>query len=145
MATFQCVKCGQEKQVQESGGTGYAEDKDGGKICYACMADIDREAMVKDGKATLYLTCEPARNMFLHGRPFTIGTLTQGHGRKTAGTVGNWPGTLTFPCNTRVGNHNIARWRYDVWFRGPDGYTWHGVTYGDNTQICHCRRTKERA
>lgn len=41
--------------------------------------------------------------------------------------------------------HNIARWRYDTWFRLPgDEFIWHGVRYGDNTQILHCRRTKRR-
>ena len=29
---------------------------------------------------------------------------------------------------------------YDVWFIGPDGKEWHGVQYGDLTQVCHCRR-----
>jgi hypothetical protein len=42
-----------------------------------------------------------------------------------------------------TGRHNIAGVRYDVWFRGPDGHVWWGVQYGDMTQICHCKRTKE--
>lgn len=57
----------------------------------------------------------------------------------------NWPGSLEFRCWTRTGNHNIARTRYDVWFYGPDGYIWYGVTYGEDTQLCHCKRTKKKS
>ena len=39
---------------------------------------------------------------------------------------------------------DIAGKRLDVWFYGPDGYIWHGVQYGDNTQIVHCKRSSER-
>jgi predicted lipoprotein len=54
--------------------------------------------------------------------------------------VSNWPGTLKMRAHVRVGNHNMARNRYDAWFTGPDGQQWHGVTIGDNTQLCHCKR-----
>jgi hypothetical protein len=55
----------------------------------------------------------------------------------------NWPGSLVFPVHhIRTGAHNIARRRYDAWFRGPDGQTWHAIQYGDMTQLAHCRRTK---
>lgn len=33
--------------------------------------------------------------------------------------------------------------RIDVWFNGPDGHLWHGVNYGHNSQLCHCRRTRK--
>ena len=143
---FKCVDCKEVKPVQKEGGTGYAcigKNRDR-KICYSCCAIRDRKDMVKRGRATLYLTCEPAHKMLNNGSPYNPSTLNQGTGRATRGTVSNWPNTLSFPCHTRVGHHNIARYRYDVWFRGPDGFVWHGVTIGDNTQICHCKRTKER-
>jgi hypothetical protein len=59
--------------------------------------------------------------------------------------VTNWPNTLSFPVQriTHDG-HNIAGKRYDVWFYGPDGYVWHGVQYGETTQIVHCKRSSER-
>lgn len=103
--------------------TGYGTDPETGEThCFACCALRDRAAMVEDGRATLYL-CD--------GEP----------GQRS--TVTNWPGTLRFEVNARCnGRHNIARVRYDVWFRGPDGKPWWGVQYGDNTQICHCRRVK---
>ena len=142
--SFRCSVCGEIKPVQTEGGTGYGYDANGFVVCYACCGKQDREDMIRTGKATLYLTCEPASKMRLNGRPYTPSTLSQGTGRNRAGKVSNWPGTLEFPCTTTVGRHNIARTRYDAWFTGPDGKPWHGVTYGDNTQICHCKRLKAK-
>lgn len=57
----------------------------------------------------------------------------------------NFGGKLVFvvPFITH-GKHNIARTRIDIWFRGPDGFIWWGVSYGKNTQLCHCKRTKQK-
>lgn len=133
MDTFTCKICRLEKPVQTNGGTGYAVDNQGQKVCYACCAYVDRQEMVKEGRIVLYLTCEPA---YFVKHPL---------GRKTRGTVSNWPGTLTFNCHTRTGKHNIAGIRYDCWFTGPDGYEWYGVGYGENSQIVRCQRTKKKA
>lgn len=141
---FCCSQCGEVKPVQSTGGTGYARNRADELVCYACCAVNDRADMIATGKATLYLTCEPRSKERLHWRPFTPSTLSQGTGRSTRGKVSNWPGTLSFDCFTRTGNHNIAGTRYDCWFIGPDGFEWHGVTFGDNTQICHCKRTKTK-
>lgn len=101
--------------------TGYGLDADGNKHCYACCAERDRKSMSETGRATLYLQ----------------------HLANESFKVTNWPGSLTFlPFRARIGRHNIARKRYDVWFNDSEGHTWHGVTYGDDTQICHCRRSK---
>ena len=118
-STFICSECGREKPVQKQGGTGYAVNPEKGeKICYECCCWQDRDHMMKTGKITLYLS---------------------------AGHVVNWPGTLSFPVTeSRRGRHNFARTRTDVWFRGPDGFMWHGVNYGSGSQICRCKRTKER-
>ena len=142
---FHCSVCGKDKPVQTAGGTGYGYDDQERIICYECCADQDRTTMIQTGRITLYLTCEPASKMLHNGRPFTAATLSHGPGRKAAGELTNWPGTLRFKCGTRVGRHNIAGVRYDVWFTGPDGYEWHGVQYGDNTQICRCKRTKVKS
>jgi len=123
MLTFTCTVCGKEKPDYKSGGTGYAQDEAGEKICYKCCADFDRAWMHQAGRVTLYLT---------------VGE----NGQKQ---VNNWPATLVFPVHaTKNGRHNIAGSREDVWFRGPDGYEWWGVRYGSNTQLCHCKRTKVR-
>lgn len=122
MATFHCIDCDKDKPIQTNGGTGYATT-DKGLVCYECCAKRDRDEMVATGRATLYLTiAKDGKNC----------------------TVSNWPGSLKFTGGWQKGRHNIARVRYDVWFVGPDGANWHGVQYGDNTQICHCRRTKVR-
>lgn len=127
---FRCGDCGEVKPVQSSGGTGYGyfghDNPDAKPICYDCCGKRDVAAMTATGRATLYMS-------------------------KTKGAdwnkceVANWPGTLRLAGGYSVGRHNIAGKRYDVHFTGPDGAQWHGVTYGDNTQICHCKRLKARA
>jgi hypothetical protein len=129
-AGFRCSQCQKTKRLPtdgKSGGTGYAVTRDDAAICYACASENERAAMVATGKATLYLTGIPAFG--LKPKP----------GERLA--VGDWTGGIKLPVRGHsIGRHNIARRRYDVWFTGPDGNPWRGVTYGDNTQICHCRR-----
>ena len=114
---FQCRTCLAMFPMQTEGGTGYGTDKRGHKHCYACCGKRELASMQRTGKATLYLTSKA--NVY---------------------TVTDWPGSLRFECRVRVGRHNIAGKRYDAWFR-VDGQLWHGVQYGDNTQILHCKRT----
>ena len=112
---FTCADCG------VCGGTGYAVRDNGDKICYECCAIDDRKYMIEHGRNTLYLVKNAAEQY----------------------EITNWPGTLRFRVGTmRKGYHNMAGCRYDVWFVGPDGKTWHGVQYGNNTQICYVKRTK---
>jgi hypothetical protein len=115
---FNCHVCKQMITHDDTLTTGHGLDRDGNKTCFVCCGKQDREAMVRDGRITLYLTDKG---------------------------VTNWPGTLVFKPFTapRKGYHNIARTRYDVWFVGPDKHIWHGVQYGEWTQICHCKRTRE--
>ncbi len=130
METFICSKCHQSKEVRNSGGIGYGKNDQGEKFCYDCIADLDRQIMIDTGHS---------RNLplYLINKQFHL------NDRFSDGEVSNWPGTLKFRCRVKRGNHNIARYRYDVWFNGPDGYVWHGVQIGEWTQICHCKRTKE--
>ena len=112
-----CDDCKQEiVRPVGDGGTGYG-DVDGKIVCYACCGKLDAEYMRTHDKISLYLN-----------------TATQ--------TVSNWPGTLRFASGPiRVGRHNIAGKRYDCWFVAV-GANWHGVQYGDNTQIVRCRKVK---
>lgn len=123
---FRCVRCKKLKPIQRDGGTGYAVNDAGEKTCYACCGELDAQSMREGNRIVLYLT---------H---------TRDNGTDYPKTeVSNWPGTLRLPVQRqRIGRHNIAGKRYDVWFNGPDGAVWHGVTYGDNTQICRCRKLK---
>ena len=130
METFYWVDCRKRKPVQTEGGTGYAILRDSdSKVCYVCVAERDRKAMVETG----------------HGNNLPL-YLSKGNDGKWK--VGNWPSTLTFPLmgdgHPRKGTHNIAGTRYDVWFVGPDGYVWHGVQYGEWTQVVHAKRTKDK-
>jgi len=119
-----------------SGGTGYGQDENGKRSCYECCADQDRKWMQEKGQTTLYLTYKTAPRIPHEGH--------EGPDVRR-GVITNWPGTLAFPVYyLKEGRHNIAGRRYDAWFSGPDGHIWHGVQYGDNTELIHCKRTKEK-
>ena len=129
---FHCCECDQDITFHQEGfgGTGFAVKENGGKVCYECCAKIDTASMIEHGRAVLYLTLDNSH---------------VGNWGARNSYVGNWPGTLKFRVRAySTGRHNIAGIRYDVWFRGPDGHVWWGVTYGNFTQLCHCKRTKER-
>ena len=96
------------------------------KICFACCADIDREYMEENGKIDLYLIEEKGRRNILPSYKIT-----------------NWPGTLEIkPFYVKKGRHNIVDERTDVWFKF-NGFIWHRVCYGSNTQVLRCKRTKK--
>lgn len=130
-----CHVCGKGIAQPDSFGTGYGTDSAGNKVCYACCAEQDKAWMLEHDRITLYLT-DIRRHREVRGF----------HNGEYSGNVTNWPGTLRYENrNVKVGRHNIAGVRYDVWFVGPDKHVWHGITYGDNTQLCHCKRTQETA
>lgn len=120
------LHCGHEPSEHGEHTTGTAHMNDGNVICWDCAGMRDLGRMLLDGNS---------RSLPLY--------LSRKDG---VWTVANWPGTLTFmPYAIRKGQHNIARVREDVWFNGPDGYVWHGVLYGEWTQIVHCKRTTLRS
>ena len=99
-------------------------DKQGRKVCYPCCGKRDSADMSATGRAVLYLT----------------------EGGPEEAVVSNWPGTLKFRVRyKRVGSHNLAGRRVDVWFTDSDGREWHGINYGHNSQLCHCRRLRSAA
>ena len=119
MNTFTCSKCNKEIENTDTFTTGYGVDKNDNKVCFACCGVDDKEYMRNNGKIDLYLVKKDNR---YH--------------------VVNWPSTLDFPVSyAKKGRHNIAGLRYDVWFTF-EGKTWHGVNYGVNSEICHCKVTK---
>lgn len=119
--TFVCDECKQEIVHESTISTGYGTDSDGRKVCFACCGEADKQYMRDHDKITLYLSStELCVDKF----------------------VKNWPGTLIIPVTGfSRGCHNFARYRYDVWFRF-EGQDWHGVQYGDNTQLVHCKKLK---
>ena len=123
------LDCGHEPSKCADITNGYGITSDGKKHCYDCVAKIDRDSMTETGRATLYLTQENSGLRPPSG--------SHGHAQ-----VCNWPGSLSYRAYVKRGRHNIAGVRYDVWFRDHENRQWHGVQYGDNTQICHCKRIK---
>lgn len=123
--TVTCHQCGKTiVKPRNSCTTGYGIDQQGNKVCFACCAVNDKAALLRDG----------------HSKSLPL-YLSKG---EKGWTVGNWPGSLSFkPFRSSTGNHNIAGKRHDVWFTvpGDSKRIWHGVQYGQWTQICHCRRT----
>lgn len=120
MGKFTCSVCKETKFHKEVHTTGYGRNEKGDIVCYACCGETDKRWMIEKGRIALYLT-----------------------GKNGEYTVCNWPGSIKFiPYRVRKGRHNIAGTRTDVWFKGPDNKVWHGVQYGEFTQICHCKRMK---
>lgn len=123
--SFLCTVCNVEKPANTDGiTTGYGINRDGSKVCYECCAEIDKAEMVKHGTIVLYLTYD--EKMVQYGD----------------GKVSNWPASLEFKARVKKGKHNMAGNRYDVWFRDHTNRLWHGVQYGDNSQLCYCKRLK---
>ena len=121
-----CHDCG-GAFTSDGCGTGYGVGLDGYRVCYACCGKRDRATMIATGRFVGYLTG---------------GYLSRGASKPW--TVGNWPDSLEFRATVREGRHNIARVRRDAWFDGPDGFEWHGVQLGNNSEIITCKRTTRR-
>jgi hypothetical protein len=100
-------------------------------FCYECCVSKEREQMESTGKACLY---------FMSQEP----THARGYPGIALGKVSDWAGKLTFPCRyrRRANAHNWGLSRTDAWFKDAQGREWHGVLYGDNTQLMRCRRLK---
>jgi hypothetical protein len=118
MVTPELLECGHPESEHSNLTTGYGRDAEGKRHCFVCCAGRDQNEMLETGKITLYLDQDKHR-------------------------ATNWPGSLVFKVgHIAKGRHNMARVRYDTWFTGPDGHEWHGVQFGDNTQLLHCKRTR---
>lgn len=123
-AYFRCSVCKELCPLEFNvGGTGYGcVPYTREFVCYECCGKQDAMDMRLNGRAMLYLIENPDGSSH----------------------VSNWPETLKLPVSrARKGRHNIARTRVDVWFQF-EGQEWHGVQYGEMTQICHCARLKAR-
>lgn len=117
-----CSRCGKDIVRTNDFSTGYGTDKDGNIFCFQCCGEMDAEQLA---------SLKPGEKMMLYLVQDNDGIYY----------VSNWPDTLKIRCNVRTGRHNIAGIRYDAWFTFA-GHDYHGVTYGDNTQICHVKRIK---
>ena len=122
---MQITICSMCKEICQTEGIvpGYATTRTGKRVCYDCVGKIDREELENlpiGGKITQYLVKE--------GNEYYIS---------------NWPGTLKIRIwHVKKGNHNIAGTRSDVWFCYATNL-FHGVQYGNCSQICHITRVKK--
>lgn len=96
------------------------------RICYACCAERDRERMIADGRAVLYLASAAPPGSALQ--------------------LQNWPGSLTFPVrgHRRATGYGFGG-SYPIvtgFFIGPDGRPWTFRHAGNNSQLAHCRRIR---
>ena len=131
--SFYCSVCKKVYPIASHGGMGYAITKKDDLLCYECCASEDTNEMMQTGKAMLYLSAKQHQEN-THYIP-----------KHDYYVISNWPGSLKFKSyHFKEGKHNMAKTRTDVWFYGPGDFVWHGVCYGNNTQICHCKRTKQR-
>lgn len=129
VTSVEILDCGHAESPHSDHTRGYSTDSNGKRSCYNCSAEIQRQFMRDDGRATLYLTknlnFDPARL----SSPYA-----------PTHYIGDWPGGIKLPVwHVKKGRHNITRVRYDFRFRF-EGTEWHGVQYGDNTQLAHCKR-----
>lgn len=117
-----CSDCG-KICIPDGCGTGYGRTETGEIICYDCCGKRDKKILqsMKIGeKICLYLSKSKDNNWH----------------------IGNWPGTFQIRVSEpREGRHNMAGIRRDVWF-GYFGKEFHGVCYGNNSEICHIQRIK---
>lgn len=136
-----CAKCHKAIPVKPGLFPGYSiwRDPDGNPayVCEKCCSGVEARAAHETGRATLYLT-EKSDAFSYKASDFPTPQPTFS---RRIGFVSNFPGLIKRRCIIKKGSHNIAGTRYDVWFRWM-GAEWHGVQYGENTQICHCRRLK---
>lgn len=120
---FTCDQCGETKEPAiDSISTGYGTDKDNKKICFTCCGinDLSKLENAKIGdRFTYYLINRDGKHF-----------------------IENWPGTMSIRIHyVRKGKHNIAGSRYDFWF-GYKGNNFHGIQYGNFTQIAHIKTVK---
>lgn len=121
---YDCFKCHKHITYNTEGqvGAGYGLDENDNPICYNCCAIVDRDTMDEEGWFVLYLVK-----------------------RDKDYYVSNWPGTLEYKVDSySYGRHNIAGTRVDVWFTDYKGKKWWGARYGNNTQLCRCKRLKDK-
>ena len=121
MAKLICAECG--KEIQRDGVMcGYGRTVDGKILCYDCCAkhtEKEFDSLPQGEKTYLYLV---SKNGDLY--------------------VTDWTGRFSIPVyRHRKGRHNIAGTRTDVWF-SRYGKKYHGVNYGEFSQICHIKQVK---
>ena len=117
-----CHECGCECKP-DGIFAGYGTDKDGNKFCYECCGKHDKQELenMKIGEKTIQYLHKDDENKWW---------------------VVNFPSSLKLRIwMVHEGRHNIAGIRRDVWF-DFNGNNFHGVQYGNFSELCYIRRVK---
>lgn len=124
MEKVYCSKCGKGCRP-EGFATGYGVlPETGDKICYSCCGKLDKQQLLKakpGDKFWFYLTGNSHSGYY----------------------VSNWPGSFKIRVYPNKGRHNFTGVRYDFWFY-LGAHRFHGVQYGNATQIAHIRCLKNK-
>lgn len=121
---FYCSNCKQQKTHESDFSTGYATNSKDEKICFECCGELDKQALIEDGKLTGYFVKKDDGKYYFS----------------------NWPGTFLIPVYySRSSWHNFAgkNGRTDFWctFQGKK---YHGVQIGHNSQIARLKALKKQ-
>ena len=101
------------------------------KICYKCCAKLDMAEMDRERKITLYLSYKVEKPP--QQRSIFTSDLKDAH-------VSNWPGTLKYPCTVSKSRTPKGKSKYEATFKDHRGFLWHGVLYGEDSQLIKCKR-----
>lgn len=124
MEKVYCSKCGKECKLGGiAAGYGVIPETDE-KVCYSCCGKLDKQQLLK---------AKPGDKFWF----YLAGNMQTGY------YVSNWPGSFKIRVYPRKGHHNIAGVRYDFWFTFGNN-AFHGVQYGDNTQVAYIRCLKNK-
>lgn len=131
------LECGHVESEHGEFTRGYGTDSEGNRFCFDCCTDQDKKQMMDTGKIALYLVSIPEDEL-----PVIRGGMS--YDSRVIAHITNWPGMISIPIyGISKGRHNWAYVRYDVWFTFA-GEEWHGTQYGNDTQLCHCKRLKAK-
>lgn len=117
-----CAICG-KVLIPDGIAAGYGINDKGEKICYECCAKLDMADLtnLKHGEKICFYLSKNKSGQY---------------------EVTNWPGSMRIKVDCSwEGRHNIAGKRTDVRFHVGKKH-FHGVQYGNWTQICHIKLCK---
>lgn len=123
------LDCGHTASAHSSITTGYGTDSEGKKLCYSCIAQIDKDYMLKNGTLGGYMT---SRMNTETGKPIW--------------EFSNWPGSLKFTIAHWEGKHNWWNVKQHYgYFQTDNGEWWIArMTSGGMTECATATRLKHQ-
>ena len=108
-----------------------------GIICTGCGKETHEYGMNGKGEKFCYDCCgvlEKRQLLELRPKETLVFYLSEHE-------VTNWCGTMHIKCTVKEDRHNIAKVRRDCWFK-LGGNCYHGVQYGNSSELCYIKRVK---